>query len=96
MHPLELTITVKVTEDQALANVRLHYEVLRDAGGLTQKEAYVKSFIPKDGRRGHQCGGRLRPECEGIEPPSATAIRFSITCEAEDRKGQKAVWTCSW
>jgi hypothetical protein len=28
-------MTVKVTEDQALADVRLHYEVLRDAGDGT-------------------------------------------------------------
>ncbi len=94
VHPVsEVTVTVKVTEDQALADVRLHYEVLRDAGdGKTKTQAYVKSLMPKhwtDAVSEAQAVCVL--ELEGFQPCLRDGDSILYHVEAEDRKGQKAV-----
>jgi len=92
VHPIsELTVTVKVTEDLALADVRFHYEVMRDAGdGKMTKEAHAKSFMPKNWSGAVSEAQAVNVlELEAFQPYLREGDSILYHVEAEDRKGQK-------
>ena len=94
VHPIsELTVTVKVTEDQALAAVRLHYEILRDTGDdKVSKTSHVKSFLPAGWAEAVSeapAAGVL--ELDAVKPLLREDDSILYHVEVEDRKGQKAV-----
>ncbi|HUU22404.1 MAG TPA: hypothetical protein VM389_07685 [Phycisphaerae bacterium] len=94
VHPIsELTVTAKVTEDQALADVRLRYEVLRHtADGQVKKESRTKSFMPKGWSGAIAEAQAINVlELEGLQPGLQEDDTILYHVEVEDRKGQKAV-----
>jgi hypothetical protein len=94
VHPVsEMTVTVKVSEDQALADLRLHYEVMREADdGTVTREARVQSFLPAGWTEAvSEAQAAYSLALEDLKPPLRSGDSIVYHVQAEDRKGQKAV-----
>lgn len=93
VHPIsEVTFTVKATEDLALKDLRVHYDVVRLAGKTQSRKSHVKSFRPKAWSGPVDGEAASTVLClEDLKPALRMGDSIFYHFECEDRKGQKGV-----